>query len=516
MHSRTTWAKVIPALLVVLVMVFMAVSALGSENFNGKGVPACSPVVVAGTETVNLSTDEAKLIEAINGSRKQAGVPELVPNLMLTEMARVKAEDMASRRQLSYQSPAYGTMEDMLRQAGVKYQEVKVNLAKVGSPGSAHKYFMRYSSTKTYILNPAFDQLGIGCQADGHGNYYVVEVFIDSLKDDSNTPSAGGNSQGSNGTGAQPNPAPKPDTGYTADEQQMLQLVNTERAKQGIKPLQMDSSLLKLARQKARDMIDNNYFDHTSPTYGSPFEMMRNAGISYSYAGENLAKAATVNGAHTALMNSSGHRANILNENYDRVGIGIIGSGGYKYVVQMFTGGQSGGSSVPAPRPKPAPAPEPAPSPNLAPAPGPAPSPSPTSGADQNFGTNILTADELKMFRLVNRERAANGVTPLKINENLVKLARMKAQDMIKYNYFDHNSPTYGSPFEMMQKYGVSYSYAGENLAGAPTVDSAHTNLMNSEGHRRNILNPNFTEVGIGVVDGGPYGKMLVQMFIKP
>jgi len=65
----------------------------------------------------------------------------------------------------------------------------------------------------------------------------------------------------------------------------------------------------------------------------------------------------------------------------------------------------------------------------------------------------------------------------------------------------------------MMKAAGVSYRYAGENLAGAPTVEMAHNSLMNSPGHRANILNANFTKIGIGVVSGGPYGKMFVQMF---
>ncbi len=118
------------------------------------------------------------------------------------------------------------------------------------------------------------------------------------------------------------------------------------------------------------------------------------------------------------------------------------------------------------------------------------------------------------MLNLVNQERTRAGLSPLEMDASLVKLARLKAQDMINKGYFGHNSPTYGSPFEMMKTYGVKYSYAGENLAGAPSVSSAHKNLMNSSGHRANILNSNYTKVGIGVVSGGPYGKMFVQMFI--
>lgn len=117
------------------------------------------------------------------------------------------------------------------------------------------------------------------------------------------------------------------------------------------------------------------------------------------------------------------------------------------------------------------------------------------------------------MLDLVNQERAKAGLKPLQMDLQLVKLARMKAQDMIDNRYFSHTSPTYGSPFEMMKSHGVQYRTAGENLAGAPTVDTAHNNLMNSPGHRANILNSNFSKAGIGVVSGGPYGKMFVQLF---
>ncbi|NME97019.1 CAP domain-containing protein [Aneurinibacillus aneurinilyticus] len=127
--------------------------------------------------------------------------------------------------------------------------------------------------------------------------------------------------------------------------------------------------------------------------------------------------------------------------------------------------------------------------------------------------TEGLTADEKQMFDLVNQERAKQGLAPLKVNMELQKLARLKAKDMIDKNYFSHQSPTYGSPFDMMKRYGVQYRTAGENIAGNSSVQGAHTSLMNSDGHRRNILNSAFTEVGIGIVDGGPYGKMFVQMF---
>ncbi len=134
---------------------------------------------------------------------------------------------------------------------------------------------------------------------------------------------------------------------------------------------------------------------------------------------------------------------------------------------------------------------------------------------DKPADPSYLSQDEQNMVNLVNSERLKAGLSPLKTDANLVKLARMKSSDMINKNYFDHYSPTYGSPFDMMKTYGVSYKYAGENIAGAPSVERAHTALMNSPGHRRNILNSNYTHIGIGVVDGGPYGKMFTQLFIS-
>lgn len=158
---------------------------------------------------------------------------------------------------------------------------------------------------------------------------------------------------------------------------------------------------------------------------------------------------------------------------------------------------------VPAPEvPEPTP-PEPEPTP---------PEPEPTPPVP---GQSILSADELQMFDLVNEERKQRGLNELKIHEDLVNLARLKSRDMIDLGYFSHQSPTYGSPFDMMRNAGVAFSYAGENLAGASTVSRAHTSLMNSPGHRANILNENYTHVGIGIVDGGPYGKMYTQMFIR-
>ncbi|MCG9968968.1 CAP domain-containing protein [Pelotomaculum terephthalicicum JT] len=283
----------------------------------------------------------------------------------------------------------------------------------------------------------------------------------------------------------------------TADEQSMADLIDQARHDAGKASLTVDPVLSNLARIKAQDIASNCYFGHNSSTYGSPNDMLKMGGVQYSRAREVLAKACTVNAAFKGICAASS-RSTILSSSYDRIGVGIITKNNNKIVVLLFTGGQK------VTTPTPAPAPTPTPTPTPEPAPTPAPEPQPVNG---------LNADEQQMLDLVNQERSKAGLQPLQMDPALVKLARMKAQDMIDKNYFSHTSPTYGSPFDMMKSAGVQYRYAGENLAGASTVGSAHTNLMNSSGHRANILNANYTKVGIGVVSGGPYGKMFVQMF---
>ncbi|MED3550692.1 SafA/ExsA family spore coat assembly protein [Cytobacillus praedii] len=126
------------------------------------------------------------------------------------------------------------------------------------------------------------------------------------------------------------------------------------------------------------------------------------------------------------------------------------------------------------------------------------------------------TSVEDQVVQLVNQERARYGLNPLKSNWELARVARYKSQDMIDRKYFDHNSPTYGTPFQMMKSFGISYRSAGENIAaGQSTPNEVVQAWMNSEGHRKNILSSTFTEIGVGYVKGGSYGHYWTQMFIS-
>ena len=118
--------------------------------------------------------------------------------------------------------------------------------------------------------------------------------------------------------------------GVLAYEQEVVRLVNAERAKYGLAALALDETLCGYARVKSQDMHDQGYFSHTSPTYGSPFDMMRTFGVSYRSAGENIAMGySTPEAVVAAWMNSAGHRANILSANYTTLGVGYVEDGGY-------------------------------------------------------------------------------------------------------------------------------------------------------------------------------------------
>ncbi len=127
-----------------------------------------------------------------------------------------------------------------------------------------------------------------------------------------------------------------------------------------------------------------------------------------------------------------------------------------------------------------------------------------------------LKALERQVIELVNQERAKSGLKPLKANWELSRVARYKSNDMRDRKYFSHDSPTYGSPFTMIKAFGISYRSAGENIAaGQTTAWEVMQSWLKSPGHRQNILNAGFTEIGVGYSQGGSYRTYWTQMFIS-
>ena len=120
------------------------------------------------------------------------------------------------------------------------------------------------------------------------------------------------------------------------------------------------------------------------------------------------------------------------------------------------------------------------------------------------------TLDAISLLDATNRERAARGLTPLRLNERLTLAATDRMRDMFEKHYFDHTSPDGIDPFSWIDKRGYRYSAAGENLAvGYPTAADIVDGWMKSPAHRVNVLNKHFEDLGVAVMPGSPTNRRI-------
>lgn len=138
------------------------------------------------------------------------------------------------------------------------------------------------------------------------------------------------------------------------------------------------------------------------------------------------------------------------------------------------------------------------------------------SNSIQNNNENSLFEDTSinTVLNIINEARKKAGVNPLQLGATLPKIAILKAEDMVNNSYFAHNSPTYGSPFNMMENYGIQYNAAGENIAGNPNISAAVKSWLASDTHKQNLLSPSYKYIGIGIVKSDIYGYVIVAMFV--
>ena len=231
------------------------------------------------------------------------------------------------------------------------------------------------------------------------------------------------------------------------------------------------------------------------------------------------------------MLDISADRTTLDSKHYPHTKAVLIQHAQYRYIpfgsVQWYQfGGQQGKAptqqqqpTAQAPNQQPAapaptaPAPKPAAPAPTAPAPAPAPAaPKPAAPAAPAPATGDVAQFVQQVIDLTNAQRSKNGLPALKADSQLNGVAQKKSVDMAQNNYFSHTSPTYGSPFDMMRDFGVTYKSAGENIAqGQRTPQEVVTAWMNSEGHRKNILSANFTHIGVGYEKSGNHWT---QMFI--
>lgn len=296
-------------------------------------------------------------------------------------------------------------------------------------------------------------------------------------------------------------------------EQQVVELINQKRVEKGVDQLQVDPALTAAAREQAEILADS-YWGSYSPLY----RLYRSG--DYSAIKASVLRTSNVEYVVKYQISRYYNFAG-LNDNYSLVGIGIVDSQRFgKVCVEIFAKGKPVTQA-----PQETPEQKQDNNQNNEPQ-QPQPGDDKASGGSQtpqepqNNGSNTsqntapgMNEFQKKIVELVNKERAKQGLKLLVPKADLNRVAQIKAEDMAKNNYFSHTSPTYGSPFDMMKKFGINYSYAGENIAmGYRTPESVMEAWMNSPGHRKNILNPNFTEIGVGFTSDGYYW---VQHFVK-
>ncbi|MBM7855188.1 putative YkwD family protein [Desulfohalotomaculum tongense] len=296
-------------------------------------------------------------------------------------------------------------------------------------------------------------------------------------------------------------------------EQKVVEVINKARLEKGISELQVDPALTAVAREQAQKLADS-YRGSYDPLYN----LMKSG--SYEAVKASVLRTGSVEYVVKYQVSKSSSFAG-LSEKYNLVGIGIVDSSIFnKVCVEVFAKGQPVGkqpqntqqtsnqdknnedqNNQPQVPQQPANKNE-----------NKTPVQQPQDSQPKNAVPSINEFQK-KIVELVNKERAKEGLQPLVAKADLNKVAQLKAEDMAKNNYFSHTSPTYGSPFDMMKQFGINYSYAGENIAvGYRTPESVMEGWMNSPGHRKNILNPNFTEIGVGFTADGYYW---VQHFVK-
>ena len=120
-----------------------------------------------------------------------------------------------------------------------------------------------------------------------------------------------------------------------------------------------------------------------------------------------------------------------------------------------------------------------------------------------------------ELLNLINNEREKNGLIKLQVLPRLQEIAMIKSEDMVKNNYFSHESPNYGNPFDMMKNFGITYKTAGENIAGNSSIEGAFNSWLSSENHKQNILSTAYNYIGIGISPSEKYGYIIVTMFIR-
>lgn len=423
------------------------------------------------------------MLDYVNKEREARGLKPLKMNKELTKLARMKSEDMVENNYFSHNSPTYGSPFEMLKDNNITYRSAAENIAGNNDVYRAHERLMASTGHRKNILDPDFDEIGIGIVEGSRYGMIFTQIFaedanyFDSHEEDIDYERE-----------IRKIEREKDEVKSEKDLVDMLEdLINDARDERDIKSLKLNKDLTKVAQLRAEEMVRRNKLYRDLPKYGTTKEMLEDRDIEFDDVKENVAKAFDVDLIHRYFMNKSQNKKNILEEDFKEMGLGIAKDkdNGLYTVVEIFVEPENEDRDRERERER-----------------------------EENQDLTTQEKNEREMLRLINEEREKYGREPLKLNKDITKLARLKSEDMIRENYFAHTSPNYGGAADMLNNNNIYYRMVAENIAGNSTVERAHARLMNSPSHRSNILNPNLTEVGIGIVKGGRYGSMYTQIFI--
>ncbi|SFS18407.1 Uncharacterized conserved protein YkwD, contains CAP (CSP/antigen 5/PR1) domain [Granulicella pectinivorans] len=269
-------------------------------------------------------------------------------------------------------------------------------------------------------------------------------------------------------------------------EQYLVAAANQERAAEGIAPLAVDPALSAAALDHVRLMTQRQDISHQFPGELGLFPRIQTYSQAFDAVAENVAYAPTVERLHTGWMNSPGHRANLLNPNYNVIGVAVLINGREIYAVQDF-GHRSGPTP---PQSIESQAAEPGTDPQLESQPS----------RNQSVAAAAIAPEALLLFKAANRERAQQHAPQLRWDPSLEQAAAFHAAQMAQRGTISHQFPGEPDLSTRGASAGVHFSLISENVAEAPTAQRVHAAWMQSAGHRTNILDPNVDAIGIAVV----------------
>ncbi|AQS57836.1 CAP domain-containing protein [Desulforamulus ferrireducens] len=295
----------------------------------------------------------------------------------------------------------------------------------------------------------------------------------------------------------------QPALAAAGDDQEIVELINAARTKAGLAPLTYDVNL----SVQAANNLDTYLTTGKSPSSTTLTQIAKNGG--YSSLGQAVLSGKDAAAIAQAQIKYYGSQT-VLNSKYNTIGLVVADtSKGITCLQLLATKPQAQQSTKPTQPTQPT-------QPTKPQQPVQQPEQKPEQPVEQQ-STSFMNTLQQQVVDLVNVERAKYSLQPLVAKQDLTAVAQLKAQDMYNSRYFSHQSPNYGSPFDMMKKYGISYRAAGENIAmGQRTAAQVVEDWMNSPGHRANILNTNYNEIGVGVYQSyNGYGYIWVQEFAR-